>query len=97
MLIWIIEIILTVLLLRLIESIGLKGSCGIMALVCAINAAVTGAGFMAILYALIHGAILGLCAFIGAKILLFLIDLFGAFFEIIIYFLAIVIILAIIF
>lgn len=97
MLIWIIEIILTVLLLRFIESIGLKGSCGIMALICGINTAVAGGGIMAIMYALIHGVVLGLIAYVGAKILLLLIDMFGAFFRVFIYIVAFAAILAILF
>ena len=69
MLIWILEILLTLALLWFIDSIGLKGSCLIMGAAYTIYAICLRMTFVGILSSLLYGVILGVIAYFVAKLL----------------------------
>jgi hypothetical protein len=77
MIIWLIELVLLIVVMRFIEEIGLWGSCVCFAVLQVINAAILQATFSALFSAFINGIIMGFLAYLLAKFFLFLIRVLG--------------------
>ncbi len=72
MIIWLIQVLFLIVLMKFIAEIGLSGSCTAFAILYVINAAVTSFTLMGIFTALILGIIAGAIAYVLAKFFLFL-------------------------
>lgn len=77
MLTWILEFIFVIILLKFITQIGFVNSCLIMAAICMIQNIFTGFSLTGILSAGIQGLILGAVAYVGAWVMLTIIDILG--------------------
>lgn len=77
--IMLIELLFVYILMRFIEEIGISGSMLFYAVINTISAVMTsGFGVGTVLSAAFYGALYGVCAFLIAKIFLFLIRVLGA-------------------
>lgn len=72
MIMWLIQVIILIILMKFIAEIGLSGSCTIFAVLYVIDAAVTSFTLTGILTAVITGIIAGAIAYFLAKFFLFL-------------------------
>ncbi len=77
MLIWILELVFMIILLKFITQIGFVNSCIIMAVICMVQNVITGFSVVGILTAGLHGLILGALAYFGAWVILTIIDVLG--------------------
>lgn len=72
MIMWLIQVIILIILMKFIAEIGLSGACTIFAVLYVIDAAVTSFTLSSIITAVIAGIIAGTIAYILAKFFLFL-------------------------
>ncbi len=94
---WLIQVLLIILIMRFIEEIGMGGSCLLFGIVHVIAALFGSITFLGLIMAFITGVIYGFFAYIIAKIFLFIIDILGAIGTVIVGAIFILVILAIIF
>lgn len=78
MLMWILEIIFIIVLMKCIEEIGFGNSCWIGGIVYAVTTLFTTFNIFAILSAFLSGLVMGALAYLSAKVFLFLIEVLGA-------------------
>lgn len=78
MIIWLIEFIFMILLLRFFEEIGLKGSCIAFAILHVLNAICISATLPVLISSFVSGIIAGALAYLIAKFLLFIIRIMGS-------------------
>ncbi len=72
MIIWLIQVIILIVLMKFIAEIGLSGSCTIFAVLYVIDAVITSFTLTGIITAVISGVIAGAIAYVIAKFFLFL-------------------------
>ncbi|MBO5478076.1 MAG: hypothetical protein J6A15_10070 [Clostridia bacterium] len=97
MLIWILELIFIVVLMKCIEDMGFVKSCVTFGVIYAVVQLFTAFSLFLILSSFISGLIMGAVAFVCAKIFLFLIDVLGALGKFLVGLILILALLAIIF
>lgn len=97
MLMWIIQIILIILIMKFIEEIGIWGSCILFGVLHVIGALFGTITFGGLIMAFITGVVYGFFAFLIAKVLLIVIDVLGSVGAALIGLIVILAILAIIF
>ncbi len=78
MLIWIFELIFTLIIMKFIDELGFFNSCLAFGVINVLYQLTINIAIVPIIYAFISGIILGGLAYIGAKIFLFIIDILGA-------------------
>ena len=97
MLMWFIQLLLVILIMRFIEEIGIKGSCILFVILQVLSIIFGSFTLWGLVIAIISGIIYGFFAYIIAKIFLFIIDILGTMGTVIVGAIFILAILAIIF
>lgn len=97
MLIWILELIFIVVLMKCIEDLGFGKSCVTFGVIYAVVNFFTTFNIFSTLTAFLSGLVMGAIAFVCAKVLLFLIDVLGAFGKFLVVLILVLALIAIIF